>query len=141
MGSRKSGQTRDIFLSLCPVSGPPHAPAHVVRAKVWRRTLNGAQVAQNQCRGREVPLTKWPARALPVWRGAGHVHSALWEGRGRERPVLSPWGVECGTLGEADPLPPPLVWTWGSSPGLSAPSPPPCLVRFLSGWFFLPWGL
>lgn len=53
MGSRKSGQTRDIFLSLCPVSGPPHAPAHVVRAKVWRRNLNGAQVAQNQGRGRE----------------------------------------------------------------------------------------
>lgn len=53
MGSGKSEETWDIFLSLCPVSGPPQAPVHVVRAEVWYRAPNGGQAAQGQGGGRE----------------------------------------------------------------------------------------
>ena len=131
MGSRKSGQTRDIFLSLCPVSGPPHAPAHMVWAEVWRRTLNGAQVAQNQGRGRErYPwLRGWPG---PCLYGEELNLVTYTQPRGRDRAgrgqscLPGAWNVALG--GRLTLSLPPLVWTWGSSPGLSAPSLPPCLV-------------
>ena len=53
MGSGKSEEMWDSFLSLCLVSGPPQAPVDVVWAEVWHRAPNGAQVAQGQGRGRE----------------------------------------------------------------------------------------
>ena len=40
-------------------------------------------------------------------------------GQGEATPVFL--SVDCGTWGEADPLPPPLAWTSGSSLTLSAP--------------------